>query len=212
VAIKVRQAVGATLALVWDPFDYAAAQRLADSLAHFAPVRRLQARMVAHLTAAERGRLRQLTLEPLDMHALSSLPARSFGRRFAEYMADKRLDPDAPTAAFPPIARSLDEDWLLRRFVKTHDMLHLLSGFDLDVPGEMGLQLLQHRNFGEPYGLLALLATPLVVARYGRPRRVLGEVARGVRLARRAENLFCFPFEEHFGDDFDELRRRLGLA
>jgi ubiquinone biosynthesis protein Coq4 len=212
VPIKYRQALGAIASLVVDPFDYPAAQRLADALAHWEPMLRLYSKMVAHLAPGERERLRALTLEPLDLAALGRLPPDTFGHRFADYLQSRRLDPDAPLSAFPPIGPTLDEDWLLRRFVKTHDMLHLLTGFDVDIAGEMGLQLFNHRNFGEPYGLLALLSTPMVIARYGHARRTLAALRRGMRLAKSVDNLFCYPLEDLFTMNLEEARRRLGLA
>lgn len=210
-SIKYRQALGAAASLVRDPFDFPATMRFVDALADFTPMTRLYARMLDGVPPARVEHLRELTLRPLDLEAMRAMPAPTFGRRFAAFVDDHRLSLTAQIDAFPEMAAMLDRDWMMRRFARVHDMHHVLLGFGVDVPAEMGLQIFNLRNFREPYAALAAASLPVSLVKYGEPRRMLAEVARGWTLAGKARNLFVVPFEERLGDDFDALRAELGL-
>jgi len=210
-AIKYRQLIGAVYELLQDPFDFPAAVRLCDAVADTRLLKAAYRRMVAALSDEEQERLRALTREPLDLGALRALPPNTFGHRLALFFEQRALSPAAQTEAWPEVARIFENDWIMHRFARTHDMHHLLLDFDVDAHGEMGLQMFNLKNFQEPFGALAMASLPLTVALYGDPARMLREIEKGYRLGGRVENLFCVPLEEFFARDLDELRAELGI-
>jgi len=210
-ALKVFQALEATATLVRDPFDFPAAMRFADAVLETGPMRRLYRRMVAGLSPAELEHLRRLTVTPLDLDALARLPAGTFGHRYAQLFRAEGLDPNAQASAFAPTGALMEKNWIVLRFARVHDMHHVLMDFRTDVPGEQGLQMFNLRNFGEPFALLALLATPVVIARYDGRLQTLREMGRGWRLGGRTVNLFQLPLEEYLARELGEVRRELGI-
>ncbi len=209
--IKMRLAARALVDLVRDPMDFRGAMLISDALVASRTMHGFYARMLRGLTQAEIDHLRELTHRPVDRPALSKLPVGSFGRGLADFFDRHGLTSDAQIEAHPGMAKVFQEDWLLLRFVRTHDMHHVLAGFRPDVPGEMGLQAFNLVNFGEPYALLAMLAVPRVIAVHGNARETLHQVVRGISLARAAPNLFAAPLEDWYERDLGELRRELGL-
>lgn len=209
--LKPLQAARAAFDLVVDPMNYNAAMRFGEALHDWPVMRRVYERMIAGTTAAERDHLRELTLRPVDLDALERLPANTFGHAVARFMRENALNAQAQIASYPPMADALERDWILRRFARAHDFHHVLADFEVDPAAEIGLQVFDSANFGEPYGVLALLSVPVVIARYGHPRRTLSEVWRGIRLGRGAHNLMTAPLEDRFAEDLGEVRRSLGL-
>lgn len=210
--IHFRQAVEATLALIRRPFDFPASMRLVHAVGDLWILRAAYARLVRGLSPPQIAHLQELTDRPVDPARLLGLPPSSLGHHLAVFMRDNHLSWTPQTDAWPPMAETLARDWVLRRFARVHDVHHTLLGFRLDPPGELGLQVFNFRNFHEPFGLMALLSTPLSIRAYGRARAHLAEVVRGWREgAHVAENLLHFPFEEHLADDIEALRARFGI-
>lgn len=71
----------------------------------------------------------------LDLEALARLPAGTLGREFMRYFQDNGIEPFI--TAFPV---HTDVDYLGKRYRETHDLLHILTGYATDEPGEMELQ------------------------------------------------------------------------
>lgn len=210
--LKATQALRAAAVLVRDPFDFPASIQLADALAGWSVVQRLHERMLKGLDPERVAYLRELTLKPLDLEALGRLPENTFGYRYAAFMREHGLDMNPQVQVHPPFAKLLEENWLVARHARLHDLHHVLTGWEVKPPDELGLLVFNTRNFREPFGILALASVPIAVARHGEPARMLREVWRGWRLGREAENLFQTPLEEYLELDLDEVRRRLRLA
>lgn len=209
--LKTRQAARAAFDLVRDPLNYNAAMRFGDALADWSVMRWLYRRMIDELSPPEQLHLRELTDRPVDLDALSRLPPSTFGHAVARFMRDNEFNWGAQVRSFPGIGDAIQRDWILRRFSRAHDFHHVVTGYAGDIPAEIGLQVFDWRNFGEPYGFLALLSVPVVIAKYGQPRRTLAEVWRGLRMGPRVKNLMTAPFEDWFDRDLDDVRRDLGV-
>ena len=209
--IKTRQAARAAADLVRDPLNYNAAMRFGDALADWSVMRWLYRRIIDELTPAEQAHLRDLTDRAVDLDALARLPPSTFGHAYARFMRDNQFRMGAQAESFPPIAATIERDWILRRFTRAHDLHHVVTGYTGEVPAEIGLQVFNWRNFGEPYGFLALLAVPVVIARYGQARRTIAEVWRGLTAGPRAKNLMTAPLEDWFERDLADVRRELGI-
>jgi len=71
----------------------------------------------------------------LDLDALTAMPEGTLGHEFMRYFRDNKISPFVTTF---PIAS--DVDYLSKRYRETHDLLHLVTGYGTDEPGEMELQ------------------------------------------------------------------------
>ena len=207
--IKLAQALTATMRLLRDPADFASGVRLFDSVADTRLLRGIYARMLANLSNDERERLREHTARPVDLAAYARMAPGTLGRAYASFFDATGLRPDSQRVVHPPVAETFARDWVYERFVRVHDFHHVLLGFSTDVWGEVGLQAFNFANFGEPFGAMATLGSPLVAWHSGDPMRFSREIAKGLRLGAQLPNLFAAPFEEWATEDLDGLRRRL---
>jgi ubiquinone biosynthesis protein COQ4 len=76
-------------------------------------------------------------LPPIDLEALDQLPEGSFGRAYARHMKEHGLRPFEVSPQFDP--EILRRNVFAVRYAVTHDIFHLLLGFDTTLPGEMGV-------------------------------------------------------------------------
>lgn len=210
-ALKYLQALSALSTLIRDPFDFPATMRFVDAVNDVWLLSRLHRRMLAGIPADAVEHLRALTLRPVDLERLRRLPGGTLGHAVAVFLDGYRLSDTAQEDAFTPMATTLDHNWFLKRFARIHDIHHVLLGFGVDIPAEMGLQIFNLRNFNEPFAALAAASLPLSLLRYGEAPRTLREVARGWTLAGATPNLFIVPFEEMFETPLDDVRRSLGI-
>lgn len=210
--LMLAQAARSFLELLRDPFDYPASLRFAEAVSRTDFMRFLHGRMVRGIPEEEQRRLRALTDAPLDRERLRRAPARTFGHQYVQFLDEHRLDPSSAIETHPPLSSLFEEMWILRRFIKIHDMHHVITGFLPDVPGEMGLLVFDLLNFNEPYGVIGVMSYPLVVRRYGQPVEIAREMWRGRALARRLGNLFRLPYEELYDEDIADVRRLAGCT
>jgi ubiquinone biosynthesis protein COQ4 len=212
VSIKYGKALAALPALAREPFDTTAIVQLVDALAGWSVKQRLYRRMLEQRSPELVEHLRARTFEPVDLDALAALPEGTFGHDYARFFRRTQLSVTGQIEAYPDVAKIFADDWMTCRFIKTHDMVHLLLDMGVDPHGEMGVQVFNFRNFREPYGGLAFVGYPFAVARYGRPIHMARQMLRGWRLGAQAENLFFVPLEDMFGDRLDDVRRWVNLT
>ncbi|MFP2924554.1 Coq4 family protein [Pyxidicoccus sp. 3LG] len=208
---KVRQGLVASWRSLRAPLEPENIGMMLDAFADAGFMQRLRARLVADLTPEQREHLRGLMQVPTDVDALLRLPEDTFGHHFARHLRRHGFPPDGAHVAFPAVNQAFARDWILGRFARLHDMLHVLLGFDITPAGEVAMQLFHFVNFGELHGALALAGLPLLVYHYGQPREMAREMKRAWTLARQAPNLFVMPVEELLPLPLDEARRRIGI-
>ncbi|MDC3379542.1 Coq4 family protein [Planctomycetota bacterium] len=160
----------------------------------------------------------ELALEPvrgrvphLDLSQLESLPAGSFGREYARFMSDNRLSVIAPTEAVPEsILRAAS---LTIRYGVTHDMFHVLTGFDASWPGEVGVwAFVGGQRYSRSFRFAAWLA--MLVAPLLSPLRV-GQAwrnwHRGWSMGQRAKTVIAEPLEDYLEEPVASVRQKLGI-
>jgi len=213
-SLKLLQACNAGMRLMRDPLHVPTVARFLDAVMDTDLMRGLYAQMLGALDPEDLLHLRELTYQPLDLRKMSRLPGNTFGHQFYAFSQRNgftRSTVESQIEAYPPIAHLLEKDWVFRRFVKIHDLEHVLTDFVTDPPAEMGLQVFNYRNYREPFGLSALALMPLSVMRYGQAADMVAEVTRGWWLGKRALNVFSAPLEDWLEDDLDVVRERLNL-
>jgi ubiquinone biosynthesis protein COQ4 len=211
VSIKYIQALSAMPALAREPFDVSAIVKFVDALADWSVKNAVYRRTLAGRSADLVAYLRARTFEPVDLDGLAALPENTFGHQYARFFRANELSVTGQIDSYPDIVKVFERDWMTCRFIKTHDMVHLLLGLGVEPHGEMGVQVFNFRNFKEPYGGLAFLGFPFAVARYGRPLRMARDMAEGWRLGGQAENLFFVPLEDMYADDLEDVRAWVGI-
>lgn len=142
-----------------------------------------------------------------DRVRMSALPPGTLGREYADFIERHGLDPDA-----------LDQargDGSLQRFrihlQSTHDIWHVLTGFDTDVDGEIGLQAFYYAQLQAPLPLTLMSAGLLnsLLRRQGSGRRRMEQLVEGYLMGRRAAPLTGIDWTRHWSRPLTELRAEL---
>ncbi|HZH14568.1 MAG TPA: Coq4 family protein [Archangium sp.] len=171
------------------------------------------ASLVQQLQRSEEGR-RILSERPslqakdLDLAALERLPAGTLGHGVARYYRDNKISPFDTT-----LELKNDIDYIGKRYRETHDLLHVLTGYGIDVVGEMELQAYALGNLGIrtavlilAFGTLSHLKTPQAgVGRSEYLRRLWAAYRRG----RASQQFLGVRFEHHWETPVATLSARL---
>jgi len=160
-----------------------------------------------------------------DMPSLAELPEGSLGRTFHAFMDHPETIPGYLLSGliykdgwFDTVPMDDELRWAFERWMQTHDLMHVVSGYGADLPGEglniyftggYNLGFSWNSTYWSPLGLAPRLMRP----RIGRSRWVgyLREAwARGDN-ARRHLAFESVPWEQLLPEPLDEVRRTLGL-
>jgi ubiquinone biosynthesis protein COQ4 len=146
----------------------------------------------------------------IDLDELSQLPAGTFGYEYAQHMKANNLRPFNISEGLEAIAQ---RNVFALRYVVTHDIFHVLLGFDTSYAGEIGVLA-----FAAEQGYSRFLKVGLVLAKILYPvlaprqfRQSIANVHLGQKLAREAEFLLGYRFEEHWDMPLEAVRVQLGL-
>lgn len=150
-------------------------------------------------------------LPPIDLDRLRSLPEGTLGRAYAVYMEQNQLAPFQVSSAYRPYA---ERNVFAVRYAVTHDIFHLLLGFDTTLPGEIGVLAFAAAQ-GYSRSLWIGLYAALILYSLRVPwqiRRIVGNVRRGLTAGRRARCLLGRRFEEDWERELPDLRAELQLV
>lgn len=188
----------------------------ADKLAHLADIAVFKADALGARgnpqTLAQLSDLPVLDARDHDLERLGALPVGTFGRAYADFMRDNGLSPFILTDAVPAEVRQRNAFTV--RYAATHDLFHVLLGFDTSWPGELGVLgfavAQRYASFQRVAALLAFLVYPFLCG--FNLRGLVRAWSRGQDLGRRARPILMMPLESLFERDLDQVRAELGLA
>lgn len=143
----------------------------------------------------------------VDYDYLRSLPADTLGGAYARFLDSHDLDPDMFQA--PPGLPEIPA-YLAKRMRQSHDIWHVLTGCETDVPGEIELQAF---TYGQTRMPLSLAICGFGTLRWGlRHPSLLARVPRAFRRGARAQYLPAVIWEERWEQPLSEARAELGLG
>jgi ubiquinone biosynthesis protein Coq4 len=164
--------------------------------------------LVSHLKrdprTAEAVRARR-PFGPIVLAELEALPPGTLGRVFADHCRSRNLDPNL--IHVPP---SDEIGWVLNHLYQTHDVWHVVTGWDNDLPGEVGLGTFYAGQFGSPafFGYMLALILLNVVLRRSDLGAVMAAMSEGYQAGQRAAPLFGVAWDELWEVPIEEIRSR----
>ena len=145
-----------------------------------------------------------------DLDTLLKLPEVTLGYRFAHHIRDHGFDPDY----FRVREVRTDLDYVLMRLRQTHDIWHVVTGFDTSPAGEIGLKAVELAQTRRP--MAAVVAAGGVLRfLYKDPEHlgeVLGSVSEGYNLGANARLLLAQKWEDHWERPLEEWRKMLNVT
>lgn len=148
----------------------------------------------------------------LDLDALRGLPEGTLGRVFADWLTAHGF---MPGELVDHVHNRGDTE--VERYRKhlqgTHDLWHVLTGFDTDLDGEVGLQAFYLAQLNTPLSLIVLSASMLGALRKGRNAAgFMDAITRGWGMGKTARPLFGVDWASLWSTPVAEVRARFGLA
>ncbi|MFO0563155.1 MAG: Coq4 family protein [Polyangiales bacterium] len=208
VLTRLRVAVRALRVLEKRPDDTVAAPVLNASLDGDTFARHVRAMAESELGRALLAKRPSLQKSSLDLEALRAMPEGTLGHAFAKYFDDHKIAPFES-----PYEVRNDVDYIVKRYRETHDLVHVLTGYDTDALGEMELQAFALGNLQLRTSVLILTFAALLRP-HGLPPmwRYAAKLRRAFERGRRSRNIVEHDYEQFFSMTVDEARRALGFA
>ncbi|OUL37532.1 hypothetical protein BV372_00790 [Nostoc sp. T09] len=144
-----------------------------------------------------------------DIEKLLQYPEGSLGYAYASYIKKSGFDP----GFYRQIQVEDDISYVLLRTRQTHDIWHVITGFNTDGPGEIGLKAFEiaqtRRNLAVALVAVALLLT-LIKAPDVLPD-LLEQITLGYKMGSKVKPLFAQKWEEHWDKPLYQWRTELGI-
>lgn len=141
----------------------------------------------------------------VDFDALERLPDGTLGREYTRFLKTNGITPDA--FENPPDIDNEQVAYVLLRMRQTHDLWHVLAGYDANVRGELLLQAFTYGQLGAPGAALIAIFGSLRYARqlpgHVKDLRVAYERGKATRL------LPSVRWEDDWATPLETLRARL---
>ena len=147
---------------------------------------------------------------PVNLSRLIELPPGTFGHEYAFYMQRNRLK---PLNISPELAEIAWNNVFALRYAVTHDMFHVLLGFDTSYAGEIGVLAFaveqQYSKLQMVSLTIARILYPILVPRQF--KAIQTNVRRGKLLGRQAKFLLNYRFEDRWQTPLSVLREELRI-
>lgn len=146
----------------------------------------------------------------IDLEQLSQLPAGTLGYEYARHMWKNGIQ---PLEISPDLQEEANRNPFALRYVVTHDIFHVLLGFDTSYAGEIGVySFVVAQNYSKLLNIFHPLAKLLYpVIEPTRIRETRASFQRGAALGKQAQCLLTYRFEENWERAIADLRSELGL-
>ena len=148
---------------------------------------------------------------PIHLEKLIRYPKGSFGYAYAHHMKENHLKPFNVSPELEEIAK---RNVFSLRYAVTHDIFHVLLGFDTTYAGEIGvLAFAAEQNYS------SLLKVSLALAKVIYPvlapkqlKDIFANVRKGQELGKKATFLLGVRFEEYWERPLNEVKTELRLT
>ncbi len=145
----------------------------------------------------------------LSLTQLLTYPKGTLGHELGVHIETNHLALDF----FPPTEGSDELTYVARRVRRTHDIWHVLTGFDTSPAGEVALQAFTFAQLKAP--LSALLIAVSILHTLSRNPSLFFDIMEKIFLGHRrgvqCSPLIGVPLEQRFGERLDQLRQEFGL-
>jgi ubiquinone biosynthesis protein Coq4 len=147
---------------------------------------------------------------PHDLDALLGCPPDSLGYLYAKEMKARRLQAEDLYIQIPIVSEA---SYVEARLSQTHDIWHIVTGFDVSEMGEIGLQAFHLPQFPYPLAVALLsssLMATLLFQAYELPQ-LLVAIRQGWEMGHVAKPLFAQKWEEGWDKPLATWREALNI-
>jgi ubiquinone biosynthesis protein Coq4 len=147
---------------------------------------------------------------PMLLEDLSDLPRGTLGREYYEHMSKNGLKPDF----FPILEMNTPAKYMAMRGRQSHDVWHVLAGYDTSVQDEIALQAF---TFAQTHSgiSVSILSAGLLHYLKNHPAEtqvLLEAIFEGYQRGKRARFLMTEKWEDRWAEPLESLRAKLNIA
>jgi len=147
----------------------------------------------------------------IDLKELSGLPEGTLGYEYAQHMRRNNIH---PLVISPDLIEAAKANPFALRFTATHDIFHILLGFDTTYAGEVGVLGFM---IGQGYSKFLQVYEPIVRHFYpfilrSQAQQIRANLTRGKALGEQARCLLVYRFEDNWSRPIEDIRAELGLV
>ena len=148
---------------------------------------------------------------PVNLEQLSQLAEGTLGYEYARHMKKHNIH---PLEISPDLIEAAKANPFALRYIATHDISHILLGFDTSYAGEIGVLGFA---IGQNYSKFLNAYEPIVKRLYplifrSQAKQIRTNLNRGKAIGEQAECLLIYPFEDNWSRPIEEIRSELGLV
>jgi len=147
---------------------------------------------------------------PFNLDDLAKLPEGTLGHIYAREMKARGFDP----YFYKKVPVVDDISYLKMLWRSTHDIYHVVTGFDTDGIGEIGLQAFVLAQTPIPISVMLVSFGMVIISLY-QPTKfndLMREIARGYRLGSHTPGkLIAQKWDQFWNVQLSEIRARLGI-
>jgi len=151
-----------------------------------------------------------------DHAALAAMPPGSFAHAYLEYLggddmgsAEYFLEAAGLEEKALRLGWSEDQLWFVKRMANSHDLFHIVAGYDRDVTGEIGV--IAYTAGQIPLLPLRLLLPYFLTLKPSQPLRWTRFVRDSYRHGRETPSLACVDYEVLLPKPLGDARREIGV-
>jgi ubiquinone biosynthesis protein COQ4 len=144
-----------------------------------------------------------------DLDRLLTYPDNSLGYIYAKTMKESGFNPNLHAG----MTAKSDTHYVELRLSQTHDIWHILTGFNTSENGEIGLQAFHLPQFPYPLATM-LIANSLIAATLFDPTQLpslLEAIAQGWRMGETSQALFAQKWEEAWDKPVTQWQAELNI-
>jgi len=145
-----------------------------------------------------------------NIERLADLPQGSLGAAYAAAVTRLGYDPDLHAG----MEASSEAAYVEIRLSQTHDLWHVLTGFDTSLLGEIGLQAFHLGQFPYPLGAMLTAQALQSITLFDAEQlpALVQAIHTGLRMGQQARPLFAQRWEEGWEKPLQQWRQELNLT
>lgn len=146
----------------------------------------------------------------ISLNELLSYPEGTLGHTLGMHLKRNNLEPEF----FPPTEGTDEATYITRRVRRTHDIWHVLTGFDTSPAGEVALQAFTFAQLKAPFSALLIAISILHSLARGQSMffDIMEKIFMGHRVGSTCTSLIGIPLEQRLAESLEKLREEFGLA
>jgi ubiquinone biosynthesis protein Coq4 len=146
-----------------------------------------------------------------NLAVLRRLPAGTLGREYARFLDANGI---TPLVISPAVRHRFHDNPYALRYTTTHDLHHVLAGFDTGLAGEAGVLAFNVGQGAAPVGraMLWVVRVLFTIVSPTQARAIARNIRVGLAMGERAKLVIGEPIESYFEESLPDVRRKLGVA